>query len=207
MIGLVMKAAVDIPAMTGLTASLKILPPRAASSTFGIRLTTAGKIEVTGFTVLETIFPPPFPTTGTDKTGTRTEVAADMMLVRTPFMIDGTGVATGNTIAVASLKMLDIRPWIGVTISKTEATTELTLLETLLTVDSTEVTTGSTIAVTSERMLGIRLWAGLTGADTEAANELKLLMMPFATAAMDVTIGRTELAIPVTSLSTLDTRF
>jgi hypothetical protein len=56
-------------------------------------------------------------------------------------------------------------------------------------------------------MLGIRLWAGLTGADTEAANELKLLMMPFATAAMDVTIGRTELAIPVTSLSTLDTRF
>jgi hypothetical protein len=110
MIGLVMKAAVDIPAMTGLTASLKILPPRAASSTFGIRLTTAGKIEVTGFTVLETIFPPPFPTTGTDKTGTRTEVAADMMLVRTPFMIDGTGVATGNTIAVASLKMLDIRP-------------------------------------------------------------------------------------------------
>jgi hypothetical protein len=109
-IGLVMETAVDIPAMTELTASLRILPPRAASSTFEIRLTTAGKIEMVGITVLATIFPPPFPVTGTDKPGTRTEAAAGVTLVRTPFIIDETGVATVNTMAVASLKMLDMRP-------------------------------------------------------------------------------------------------
>jgi hypothetical protein len=103
--------------------------PRTAPSTLGTALTTAGRAEVIGATILAIMFPTPFTTAGADRTGAGREAATGLTLLMTPLTIAGTG----------------------------EATIELTLLRTPFMTAATDVTKSTAIAVTSLTTLGMRL--------------------------------------------------
>jgi hypothetical protein len=208
-------------------ASLSFPPPRANPSRFETVLTTTGRAEVIGYTILAIMFPTPSTAAGADRTGVKTEVStgltllmtlftiaetdgatAGLALLTTPFMTAATEVTAGNTVAVTSLTALGMRSWTSVIGAKTDEITGLTLLRTPLMTAGMDVTAGRTepaIAVTLLEGLDVRPWTGVTTGGSEPAVELTLPRALFITPWTLVTIGRAESIIAVASLTMLVT--